>query len=65
MLPQAVLYQPSIARSAGFEYFNDRVPGVPLRSTPGFMLTPLREFGTLSTLFGRFDSVFSYPRASA
>jgi len=40
LLPQAVLYQPSIARSAGFEYFNDRVSGVPLRSTPGFMLTP-------------------------
>ena len=31
---------PTVARSAGFRYFNGQVPGVPLRSTPGFMLTP-------------------------
>ena len=32
--------KPAVARPAGFGYFQRRVPGVPLRSTPGFMLTP-------------------------
>jgi hypothetical protein len=40
LLPQAVLYHRLSPASAGFEYFHRRVPGVPLRSTPGFMLTP-------------------------
>ena len=30
----------SVARSEGFDYFSTAFPGVPLRSTPGFTLTP-------------------------
>ena len=43
------------ARSAGFEYFHRRVPGVPLRSTLGSMLTPasrVRPFPRLAIPLG-------------
>ena len=30
----------TVGRSAGFDYSGPAVPGVPLRSTPGFMLSP-------------------------
>jgi len=36
----------AVAHSAGSEYFQPRVPGVPLHYAPGFMLTPACGLGT-------------------
>jgi hypothetical protein len=36
---------PSVARSAGLNTFSDAYLGVPLRFTPGFMLTPASRVG--------------------
>jgi hypothetical protein len=51
----------AVARSAGFFCFFPRVPGVPLRSTPGFMLTPASRVKKMQ----RLDVMESVPGAIA
>ena len=47
----------SVARYAGFACVNDVTPGVSLRSTPGFTLTPLRGLNIHLTLAVNTSSI--------
>jgi hypothetical protein len=40
----------TVGRSAGFDYFSRGVPGVSLRSTPGFMLSAAPRAAPLPSL---------------